>query len=173
VPLPAQPTVVLQAVRDTRVDRTKDIQDAIDGLPEQGGSVAFAPGIFTLRGNAPIKVKSGVILQGAINAGAFTTFQIEGPARTVFSLGREDVTKPVIKGRQPLMDDYVPVGATVVHVDKPQAFKVGQLVSVERLASAEFIQRPVARVLSRICLKITLETECTSSKGLRAPLRSG
>jgi hypothetical protein len=138
VPAPAQaPTVVLRPTQDAGRDRTADIQRAIDDLPTEGGTIQLEAGIYTLS-SQPINVlRSNVVLQGDTRSGdAPTTFRIAGSTtRSVLQIGSEEAAKAEVKGRCPVSNVYLPAGATVVHVEAPDRFKVGQQIAIERLAS--------------------------------------
>jgi hypothetical protein len=135
VPAPARaPAVVLRPTQDAGRDRTADIQRAIDDLPTEGGTIQLEAGIYTLS-SQPINVlRSNVVLQGDTQSP--TTFRIAGSTtRSVLQIGSEEAAKAEVKGRCPVSNVYLPAGATVVHVEAPDRFKVGQQIAIERLAS--------------------------------------
>jgi hypothetical protein len=124
-------------------DDTPAIQTAIDAvakLPATDGlrgAVLLAPGTFTLQGSLSITT-SGVVLRGSGSTAGGTVVQIAGAPRTVITIAgtgnwEESATSDAIT------DDYVPSGATTLHVASTTGLTPGTPVLVDRPVTAAWI----------------------------------
>jgi hypothetical protein len=119
-------------------DDTALVQAAIDAVSarapdEHGfrGAVELGAGIFTLRDSLRLHT-SGVVLRGQGPEGPRATLlRAVGKPRTVIELG---LPLPLLnpKSGAPIADDYVPVGARVLHLADAGDLKVGDDIVVVR-----------------------------------------
>ena len=127
-------------------DATGLIQSAIEGmskLPVDAhgirGAVLLGPGVFLIAGTIKLDV-SGVVLRGSGTDANGTKLVAEGlPPHTVLRVGGTGESKEV-RGRRPIVDEFVPLGTETVTVDAPDGFfAVGDRVIVQWNMSADFI----------------------------------
>jgi len=140
-PLPQVP-VVLTLVANGNDDRAV-IQSAIDELAQHTpdkdgfrGAILLKKGVWKIDG--PIRIAaSGIVLRGE---GEET--RLIATSRQQHSLilaqGRGAVTE-IAGTRQPVVDDYVPTGATAVRVARPEMYKPGDAVILFRPGTAAWI----------------------------------
>lgn len=144
VALPVVPARVRVAPVDG--DDGAAIQAALDyvaALPLDArgwrGAVELAPGRFEIAGQLRLTA-SGVVLRGAgTNAGGTTLIATGTDRRALIEVAGADRPRalaPAVK----VTDSYVPVGATRLHVAKPDAFAAGTRVRVERESTEAWIK---------------------------------
>jgi hypothetical protein len=117
-------------------DATGRIQEAIDKvsawpvLPHgYRGVVRLGPGTALLENPLHIRA-AGVILAGAPEAGATELIIRRGAGEAALFICGEGSLQPVEAGATEVVADYVPVGATAIEVNSPQAFAAGDQVLV-------------------------------------------
>ncbi|MGH7298168.1 MAG: hypothetical protein ACRELB_24725, partial [Polyangiaceae bacterium] len=143
VALPAP--AVQQTVKPSGgADDTAAIQAAIDAvskLPLAGGSrgaVLLAPGTFQLLGSLKLAA-SGIVLRGSGSGAGGTVLNVGGSPRMVVSMaGTGSWTETGTAAT--ITDDYVPSGATSVHVSSTAGLAPGTRVLVDRTITAAWIQ---------------------------------
>ena len=124
-------------------DDTPAIQAAIDAvskLPASGGlrgAVLLAPGTFALQGTLSIRT-SGVVLRGSGSAAGGTVLQVGGSPRTVVSVGGTGSWQESTPSTD-VTDDYVPSGATSLHVASTTGLAPGMAVLVDRPVTTGWI----------------------------------
>ena len=143
VALPVVP--VAQTVKPSGgTDDTAAIQAAIDTvskMPLTGGvrgAVLLAPGTFQLAGSLTIAA-SGVVLRGSGSGSNGTVLEVGGTPRMVVSIaGTGSWTETGTAAD--ITDDYVPSGASTVHVSSTAGLTPGTPVLVDRTITAAWIQ---------------------------------
>lgn len=140
-PLPQVP-VVITVVPNGNTDR-EVVQQAIDQLAQRKpdkdgfrGAVLLKKGIWKIDGSIRIGA-SGIVLRGE---GEETRLIATSRQQHSLILAQGKGTITEIAGtRQPVLDDYVPAGATVVRVAKPELYKAGDAVVLFRPGTAAWI----------------------------------
>jgi hypothetical protein len=145
-PIPDAPVRVV--VAPMAGDSTARIQQAIDyvaNLP--AGSNGLRGAVLLLKGRHEVLgglhlTNSGVVLRGQGMGDDGTVLVAAGPDRRTLIrvVGRSDETLRTNLSWQ-IMDDYVPVGATSVHVRDASAFKAGDPIHLVRPCTMEWIER--------------------------------
>ena len=126
-------------------DATGLIQSAIEGMSKlpldangARGAVLLGPGVFRIAGTVKLDV-SGVVLRGSGMDARGTKLVAEGVPHAVLHIGGTGTWNEV-RGRRPIVDEFVPLGAETVTVDAPDGFfAVGDRVIVQWNMSADFI----------------------------------
>ncbi len=139
-PIPHVP-VAERVLAPSGRDDTSIIQEAIDrvaALPlnSEGfrGAVELGVGEFQIRGTLRIAA-SGIVLRGQ---GENTVLIAKGLAKVLINLGGGGTWRR--QGRiHRITDNYVPVGATAVHVDDANDLRAGDEIIVQRPFTEEWI----------------------------------
>jgi hypothetical protein len=103
------------------------------------GAVLLMPGHYQLGSTLTI-ARSGVVLRGSGNgdgAGA-TIIQLTGTPHRFLDIGGTGSASTTGAGAA-ITDDYVPAGATTIHVDDASGFAVGDPVLVDRPVTAAWV----------------------------------
>jgi hypothetical protein len=142
VALPTVPTAI--TVAPSGADDTTAIQKAIDkvsGLPLVDGvrgAVELAPGVFHCSGTLNIAA-SGVVLRGSGTGGDGSTLQETGDPRLALSVaGKLNVSAP--GAATYATDDYIPFGATSIHVRSASGFHPGDIVRITKQATPAWVK---------------------------------
>lgn len=144
VPIPLIPSRVRVAPADG--DDTLRIQQAVDYVarlaPDQNGirgAVLLESGEFQVEGNIQITV-SGIVLRGRGAGADGTTIRAIGKDRRALIrvVGRGKMTH--VDPPQRIVDDYVPVGARTITLERTSGMRVGDSVIVTRASTAEWIR---------------------------------
>jgi hypothetical protein len=136
------------------VDATSRIQAAIDevsalpinSLSGYRGAVVFGEGIFRVAGTLHV-VQSGVVLRGSGSdsesfepeQGTTLLATTTTPMSVLLTIGSSASLSSIESSRVNIVDDYVPVGTTTVHVTNAAGFHVGDTVVIERESTPEWI----------------------------------
>jgi hypothetical protein len=145
VPLPVLPARV--RVLPGEGDDGARIQAALDHvaqLPADArgwrGAVELAPGRYEIAGQLRLTA-SGVVLRGSGPGTDGTVLVATGTdRRTLIEVAGTDRRKE-ISAAMPVVDDYVPVGATRVRVANPKIFPVGASVVITRASTEAWIKQ--------------------------------
>jgi hypothetical protein len=138
------------SIKPSGRDDTKRIQRSIDALAQRQpdafgfrGALLLEPGEFRVEGQLRISA-SGIVLRGSGQGKDGTVLRASGKGQRSLILVRpqgEQAKYPELKGtRQPVMDAYVPLGATSLTVADARGFKAGQLVVIQRPSTAKWIK---------------------------------
>ncbi len=140
-PLPQVP-VVISIVPNGNNDR-QVVQHAIDQLaqhkPDKNGfrgAILLKKGIWKIDGSIRITT-SGIVLRGEGEETRLIAISRQQHS-LILAQGKGSVTE-IAGTRQQVLDDYVPAGATVVRVAKPEMYKAGDAVVLFRPGTAEWI----------------------------------
>ncbi len=144
VALPTVPARV-KVVPTSSADDTPIIQAALDKVASlplnangERGAVELAPGAFHLMGTLHMTV-SGVVLRGSGAAGDNpTTLELTGSPHFAVEIGGE-FHQRTLAPPTTLIDTYVPVGATVIHVADPSGIHPGDLLDVVKPVTPQWI----------------------------------
>jgi hypothetical protein len=117
--------------------------DQVSGLPLDAngfrGAVLLKRGRYAIAGTIAIKA-SGVVLRGEGRGEDGTVLIAAGKGqRTLIRVAGSSGPKEVAGSRRKITDAYVPVGARSFHVERADDLKVGDLVTVLRPSTAEWI----------------------------------
>lgn len=135
--LPA--TFKLYATGDT-TDRTTDIQNALDNCKQLGRVIELQAGIYYINSGTISLKQSNCILRGSLNGGdPQVLIVMTGAFRSAFTVGEPKQLSPIWQDSVNITDDYVGVGTNTFNVSDSSGFVVGQPVSVQRTASAQWI----------------------------------
>jgi hypothetical protein len=146
IQIPDAPIQVV--VAPAKGDNTARIQQAIDyiaGRPTDSngvrGAVLLLKGRHEVTGGLHI-ANSGIVLRGQGMGEDGTTLVAAGfDRRTLIRIvGRSDRTSSTGKSWE-IKDDYVPVGATAVHLADAAGLKVGDTIFIMRPSTQEWIDR--------------------------------
>jgi hypothetical protein len=140
-------------------DKIQAAIDSVSSMPlvnEFRGAVVLAPGTYKCSKTLTLHT-SGVVLRGSGSTRDGTILQMTGAPHVCIVIGsknegQESKGKKKSKKKKELganpgasggaievADDYVPAGATSLTLQKSDAFEVGDLVRISRLATAEWI----------------------------------
>lgn len=144
IPLPVAPVRAVVAPQDG--DDGATIQAAIDrvaALPpdEQGlrGAVWLQAGRYEIDGQLRIST-SGIVLRGAGAGERGTVLVATGTGRrTLIEIAGSGERVPAGAVRR-VLDEVVPVGATMLRVEGAEALRIGDRIVVERPGTAEWIE---------------------------------
>lgn len=125
-------------------DATKRIQSALDyvaSLPQDKngfrGAVLLEKGTHSVYGGLRINV-SGVVLRGSGTGADGTVLLAAGTdRRTLIRISGNNERK--LSAEIKITDRFVPVNATVFHVEDPTGLKVGDFIRIQRPSTAEWI----------------------------------
>ncbi|BBO34365.1 DUF6298 domain-containing protein [Lacipirellula parvula] len=145
--IPDVPAVVVvhagEGDDETRIQAALD-QTAALPLRENGfrGAVQLAPGEFQVAGQLVMNA-SGVVLRGAGATAEGTIVVARGSdRRTLIRVaGVDDRQPPAASSIRRVVDDYVPVGGTVLTLDSAAGLKVGDAIVLRRPSSVEWVKR--------------------------------
>jgi hypothetical protein len=144
----ALPTVAVQkAIEPSGGDDTARIQAAIDAvaaLPLKDGfrgAVLLAPGVYRCSGTITIAA-DGVVLRGSASGGdRRSTIKLVGkPHNGITVAGKGSGRGPSEGARTRVADAYVPSGATSFTVADATGFAAGDMVSVRKTVTAEWVK---------------------------------
>jgi len=117
-------------------DNTAAIQAAIDQvgrLPLIGGcrgAVLLAPGVFDCY--RPLKIKnSGVVLKGSGSGKEGTILQLQDKPHTAIEI-RGQVKVESLGNITQITDNYIPAGASAIHVQNATGFKAGDWIRITK-----------------------------------------
>jgi hypothetical protein len=125
-------------------DDTSAIQTAIDEIAKLPlkdgirGAVELGPGIFQCSGTLNI-TDSGVLLRGSGKGNDGTTLNEIGDPRLAIAIGGKLNVTPTNVSTH-LTDDYVPFGATVIHVQSGAGFNTGDIIRITKPVTAEWVK---------------------------------
>ena len=140
-------------------DKIQAAIDSVSSMPlvnEFRGAVVLAPGTYKCSKTLTLHT-SGVVLRGSGSTRDGTILQMTGAPHVCIVIGsknegQESKGKKKSKKKKELggnpgasggaievADDYVPAGATSLTLQKSDAFQVGDLVRISRLATVEWI----------------------------------
>jgi len=131
-PVDGDDTALIQAAIDEVSQRQLDEQDF-------RGAVQLAPGEFQVAGQLRITA-SGIVLRGAGAGVGGTTIFATGPDRRTLirvfgTAAREALSRPAH-----IVDKYVPVGATTTKLVSAKGLNVGDMITITRPSTAEWIK---------------------------------
>ncbi|CDS08106.1 hypothetical protein LRAMOSA02055 [Lichtheimia ramosa] len=146
-PLPNDVNIarILDPIPGNNDDATR-IQDAINDVAKMPmnqqtgfrGAVRLNPGTYRL--GHPIEINtSGIVLQGHPQGGTILEATTD-PLNTPYIFKIQGAANVMAKGRVPVMDDYVPAGASQLRVRDTKRFKVGDTVLVGVAFNDTFIK---------------------------------
>ncbi|MEM8680452.1 MAG: hypothetical protein AAGF97_13970 [Planctomycetota bacterium] len=143
-PLPTIPSVVV--VEPGPGDDTALIQNAIQTVAAMPlgpdgfrGAVQLGPGEFQIGSSLQIS-SSGIVLRGSGNSDSGTVLRATGTGqRTLVNVSSSGGRVKDFSSEQPILDKYVPVGATSFRVADPGQYTVGDEVVVFRPSTANWI----------------------------------
>ena len=141
VPLPKVP--VVETVAPSGSDDTATIQAAIDRAAAHSlkngirGAVKLAPGTFLCSGSLTIN-SSGVVLRGSGSGEGGTIIRLTGePHVAIVITGKESIEDEGPAAH--IVQDYVPSGTRMIHLDDASSIAVGDTIRIRRVATPEWV----------------------------------
>jgi hypothetical protein len=119
----------------TAIDQVAALPLDADGFR---GAILLAPGQYEVSGQLRISA-SGVVLRGSGAGDGGTTLLATGLDRRALVRIEVDGDREPHGSASRVVDKYVPVGGTKLHLDSPRGLKVGDSVLVTRPSTAEWI----------------------------------
>lgn len=131
--------VTLSFSNTTYDDISPLIQKAIDSVALGGGGVVeLPPGSFHI--SAGIQLRNHVTVRGS-KGGETTLILKEQPSSPVFTLGSiGSVSKAAFGTKSRIIDDYVPIGSSVVNIQNNAKLSVNQTVYISRATTESWIK---------------------------------
>ncbi|KAJ4320252.1 hypothetical protein N0V84_005950 [Fusarium piperis] len=130
--------ITLSFPNNTYDDISPLIQKAIDSVALGGGGVVeLPPGRFPI--SAGIQLRSYVTVRGSKGGGTLLVLR-EQPSSPVFTLGNiGNTSKAKFGARSRIIDDYVPIGSSVVNIRNNTGLSVNQTVYISRATTESWI----------------------------------
>ncbi|KAM6540389.1 hypothetical protein FALCPG4_002106 [Fusarium falciforme] len=139
LPTVATTDVTLSFPNNTYDDISPLIQKAIDSVALSGGGVVeLPPGSFHI--SAGIQLRSNVTVRGPKSGETLLVLR-EQPSSPVFTLGSiGNTSKAEFGAKSRVIDDYVPIGSSIVNIRNNTELSVNQTVYISRATEESWIR---------------------------------
>ncbi|KAI8721424.1 Pectate-lyase-3 domain-containing protein [Fusarium sp. LHS14.1] len=141
------------------------IQKAIDSVASSGGGVVELPsGSFPI--SAGIQLRSHVTVRGSKTGE--TTLILKGQSsKPVFTLGSVgNASKATFGAKAAIIDNYVPIGSSIVNIQSNTGLSVNQTVYISRAATESWIK---SNGMGDLVRDGTAQTWITANKNIMSP----
>ncbi|RSL53503.1 hypothetical protein CEP54_010359 [Fusarium duplospermum] len=131
--------VTLSLSNTTYDDISPLIQKAIDSVALSGGGVVELPsGKFPI--SAGIQLRNNVTVRGSKGGETLLVLR-DQPSSPVFTLGNiGNASKAKFGAKSPIIDDYVPIGSSIVNIRNNTELSVNQTVYISRATTESWIR---------------------------------